>query len=181
MNWLPIKGFERYYEISDEGCLRSLDRTIVDINGNSRKLKGRDMKTEINNSGYVLGRMRRDGEITTRTIHRLVYETFIGEIPEGLEIDHIDNNKTNNKLSNLRLLTRAENMQRVDNNRKTKVAILYKNGTRKEYNSIVEAAKCSGISRDTITRITSGKSTGYMVFHKHSIQNIVLVKDLDTK
>ena len=45
----------------------------------------------------------------SRPIHRLVWETFKGEIPEGLEIDHIDNNRKNNSLSNLQLVTRAEN------------------------------------------------------------------------
>ena len=181
MNWLPIKGFEGYYEISDEGILRSLDRTIITSNGNSRRLKGQEIKPNPNNKGYLQGRMRRDGEQTTQTIHKMVYETFIGEIPEGLEIDHIDNDKTNNKLSNLRLLTHSQNMERVDNNRKTKIAILYKNGIKVEYPSITEAVKNTGISKDTFTRILNGKSTGYMVFHKHSIQQIVLVKDLDVK
>ena len=44
-----------------------------------------------------------------RPIHRLVWETFNGEIPEGLEIDHMDNNRKNNALSNLQLVTRTEN------------------------------------------------------------------------
>lgn len=42
--------------------------------------------------------------------HRLVWETFNGDIPNGFEIDHIDNDKTNNRLDNLRLVTRSENM-----------------------------------------------------------------------
>ena len=42
--------------------------------------------------------------------HRLVWETFNGKIPTNLELDHIDGNKHNNKLSNLRLVTHSENM-----------------------------------------------------------------------
>ena len=44
-------------------------------------------------------------------VHRLVWETFKGEIPEGLEIDHMDNNRKNNALNNLQLVTRAENIR----------------------------------------------------------------------
>ena len=43
-------------------------------------------------------------------VHRLIYETFCGEIPKGYEIDHIDTNKENNELSNLKICTHRENM-----------------------------------------------------------------------
>ncbi len=42
-------------------------------------------------------------------VHRLIWETFKGEIPNGLTVDHIDKNVQNNDLSNLRLLTREKN------------------------------------------------------------------------
>lgn len=42
--------------------------------------------------------------------HKLVYETFKGKVPEGLEIDHIDNDPSNNKLENLQTLTKRENL-----------------------------------------------------------------------
>lgn len=43
-------------------------------------------------------------------LHRFVYETFVGKIPSCMEIDHIDTNKNNNSLDNLRLATKKENM-----------------------------------------------------------------------
>lgn len=46
------------------------------------------------------------------TESRLVYAYFIGDIPENYDIDHIDNNPYNNKLNNLRLLTREENLRK---------------------------------------------------------------------
>lgn len=45
-------------------------------------------------------------------VHRLVWETFKGEIPDGYEIDHIDGDTSNNSLSNLQLLTRRENTRK---------------------------------------------------------------------
>lgn len=47
----------------------------------------------------------------TRQVHRIVWETFNGEIPEGMQIDHIDNNRQNNALFNLQLVTPKENSQ----------------------------------------------------------------------
>jgi hypothetical protein len=48
--------------------------------------------------------------------HRIVWESFNGKIPNGLEIDHIDRNKHNNKLKNLRLVTHSENcLNRIKN------------------------------------------------------------------
>lgn len=46
----------------------------------------------------------------TYSIHRLVYETFIGPIPSNMYVDHIDGNRSNNDVSNLRLVTQSENM-----------------------------------------------------------------------
>ena len=47
-------------------------------------------------------------------IHRLIYSNLVGEIPKGYEIDHIDRNRHNNNLSNLRLVTKKENNQNKD-------------------------------------------------------------------
>jgi hypothetical protein len=43
-------------------------------------------------------------------VHRLVYESFRGPIPDGLEINHIDGNKKNNSLENLEAVTRKQNL-----------------------------------------------------------------------
>lgn len=47
----------------------------------------------------------------TPLIHRIVYETFVGDIPEGLQINHLDGNKSNNHLSNLEVCTASENIK----------------------------------------------------------------------
>lgn len=47
----------------------------------------------------------------TPSVHRIVYETFVGDIPEGLQINHLDGNKSNNHLSNLEVCTASENVK----------------------------------------------------------------------
>lgn len=58
-------------------------------------------ETSHNNWGY--------SHFKTMNVHKIIYETFKGKVPKGLQIDHIDNNKTNNKLKNLRMVTATEN------------------------------------------------------------------------
>ena len=61
-------------------------------------------------SGYVFFSVKINGVRKATSVHRLVWETFNGEIPVGYEIDHIDGNKQNNALSNLRCVTHIENL-----------------------------------------------------------------------
>jgi hypothetical protein len=56
-----------------------------------------------------------------RRAHRVVFETFVSKIKHGLEIDHIDGNKHNNNVTNLRLLTHAENCQSFWNKKLGKI------------------------------------------------------------
>lgn len=65
-------------------------------------------KLYVNNKGYILVGVQKPKETQIR-VHRLVYETYIGDIPQGYEIDHINTIKTDNRLENLRCVTRKEN------------------------------------------------------------------------
>lgn len=63
-----------------------------------------------NNVGYVLCTVQ--GDKRHVLAHRIVYETFHGEIPEGYEIDHINSVRDDNRLCNLQLLTHTENLKK---------------------------------------------------------------------
>lgn len=92
------------YEISNLGnCRRKL------ILGDYKIIKG-----SIQNRGYRYFQINRNGKRTNYLFHHLVAEQFISKRPEGLVIDHIDRNKLNNNVNNLRYVTQKENCCNTD-------------------------------------------------------------------
>ena len=74
-----------------------------------------------NNAGYFIIQLER-----CYTIHRIVAETFLGSIPEGYDVDHLDGDKSNNSVTNLEIVTHQENMRRYyELRRKSGVKITY--------------------------------------------------------
>lgn len=71
----------------------------------------------LNHTGRIIEGSERNGYLRVNLAdghyskHRLIWETFNGEIPEGMVIDHIDGNRKNNNISNLRLVSQADNMK----------------------------------------------------------------------
>lgn len=113
---------ERIINMENEICLGDKVFKILNMSGKTKKLINDEgliltifsKKEAEGNVGYG-SKNPKTGYYTTRVdgtnkyVHRLVWELFKGEIPEGYEINHIDGNKANNKLSNLELVTRQEN------------------------------------------------------------------------
>lgn len=65
------------------------------------------------NKGYLQLHTSRNGKCLDKSVHRLVWETFNGEIPEGLQIDHKNSVRDDNRLENLQLLTQLENVRKA--------------------------------------------------------------------
>lgn len=110
--WKSIPGYEGYYSASNLGRIKSETRIIQRKDGGRGKVvsyKERLMSTPPNGKGYCSFPAMRDGKRTSMEVHRIVYLTWHGEIPDGLRVDHIDDNKLNNHLDNLQLLTPREN------------------------------------------------------------------------
>lgn len=97
----PVKGYEGLYEVSDYGCVRSLNYNHT---GTCKELKNKK-----NCYGYEQIGLCRGGKPKYFSIHRLVWEAFNGPIPEGLQIDHINTIRDDNRLANLRVVTSKEN------------------------------------------------------------------------
>lgn len=98
--WKDIAGFEGYYQVSNLGRVRSLDRYVNSKHG-KRLSKGKIIKLSLNGDGYYFLTLSKGHIATPARVNRLVAEAFI-ENPEGLPvINHIDRNKQNNQVENL--------------------------------------------------------------------------------
>ena len=102
--WRTVKGFEDY-EISSFGRLK---------NSRSRVTKG-----SVSAGGYMTTNLRKDGESHFKYFHVLVAEAFLGYVAnKGVIVaDHIDADKTNNKLSNLQVISHRENLTKDRDNK----------------------------------------------------------------
>ena len=105
----PIKGFEDYHICDDGRVYTTKISPRYNPEGELRILKPRKHPSGYLYIGMYVGEGK-DKQRFWRRVHRVVYETFGGKIGEGREIDHIDGNKHNNDITNLRVVTRSQNM-----------------------------------------------------------------------
>lgn len=111
--WREINGFEGFYEVSSEGRVRSLDRTITNSKGVAVRLKGKYLSPSIAGD-YLTLLLCREGFQKAKKVHLLVLETFVGPRPGPSDYwhgCHNDGNVRNNALSNLRWDTRLGNVK----------------------------------------------------------------------
>ena len=102
--WRAIKGYEGYYEVSSLG-------RVCSLHSGHGKTPGRLKKLSDHARGYKFVKLhRRDGSCRAPLVHRLVVEAFIGPIPDGYEVNHIDGDKRNNCVTNLEIVTRQQNI-----------------------------------------------------------------------
>lgn len=113
--WLPIVGYEGYYEVSDQGQVRSLDRLVNRGPCGFILKRGvvlRQKKRGLSESGpkYASVCLKVHGQSKTFSVHRLVLQAFVGPCPRGQEGCHNNGQSLDNRLSNLRWDTRSSNI-----------------------------------------------------------------------
>lgn len=109
--WKPIPGYEGFYEISSHGSVRSVDRNITYKDGREYFYKGKTLVPRVDRVGCKYVHLYINGKRRAFTIHRLVAIAFIENIENLSDVNHIDGNRLNNRVSNLEWCTHAENMQ----------------------------------------------------------------------
>lgn len=135
--WKDIPGYEGHYQASNFGRIRSLKFNKLRI-----------LKLGNDGCGYYIVQLYLNNVAKSLHLHRLVWITFYGPIPEGLQINHKDENKSNNSLANLELVTPSQNTnygtrnKRVSEKLGKRIQMLDKNNNiLKTFNSIKEAAQ----------------------------------------
>ena len=112
--WKDIPGYEGWYQVSNLGNVRSVDRMIEQWSryGHTitRNLKGKMITSTDNGNGYKIVGLKKNQVVDSRYVHRLVAEAFIPNPDGKLEINHKDFNKANNSVDNLEWVTRVENV-----------------------------------------------------------------------
>lgn len=161
--WLPCPEYEDIYLISNYGRLKR-------IQGGERRQVGRILRAHKSNVGYVIYPLSREGKTIYALAHRLVMRAFVGDCPPEITVNHLNGNKTDNRLENLEYATQGENnlhAVRVLGHRqgeKHYKAVLTDNQVReiktllREGVSTYQIAKLYGVSASAIRAIKSGRS-----------------------
>ena len=140
MNWKPIKDYEGYYEISDTGIVRSLDRTVPDSKTGIKRIKGRTMKQSENKDksrhgdGYYVVNLRKLHNSCVIQVHKLVANV------ENLEWATYSDNNIHALSNGLRQPRGNAIMQRTLDGKLVSV-----------YRSACEASRQTGIGRAMIS------------------------------
>lgn len=109
--WKDITEYEGYYQVSNLGRVRGVDRYVGYKNGLKRLYKGKILKLRSNKYGYMYIKLNKYGNSKNAILHRLVATAFI-ENKDGLgQVNHIDGNKSNNNVSNLEWCDHSHNQK----------------------------------------------------------------------
>lgn len=159
--WRDIQGYEGMYQVSNEGRVRSMDRTIRTSTGD-RFYKGRIISGRVTN-GYIYFDLYVMGKRKEARANRLVAEAFIPNPNNLPEVNHIDENPSNNKVENLEWVTHKQNMnhgtcqERRARKQSKRVQMISNGVVINEFCSMREAQRVTGIGCGNISHCCQGK------------------------
>jgi hypothetical protein len=108
--WKPVVGYEGWYEVSDQGRVRSVERVVPNGKGGTKRMKAKMMTcTGRASQRYLFVSLCKNNKPQRLLVHRLVLEAFIGPCPEGMETLHGEGGSYDNRLANLCWGTKEEN------------------------------------------------------------------------
>lgn len=133
----------------------------VNENGEVFSTRGKLLCQWTDNVGYKQVVLYRDGKRYYKRVHRLIYEAFNGKIPDKLMVNHIDEDKNNNNLSNLEIITNRQNIKHFHdyNELKSYDISVYKksdNSFHNRYSSLRSLSIDLKLNRKTVASIING-------------------------
>lgn len=159
--WKDIEGYENLYQVSNFGRIHSLDRFVPRKTGTVQKVHGRILKLIEDKDGYLQVSLWKENKMKKAKVHRLVGEAFIPNPNNLSEINHINEMKNDNTVSNLEWCTRKENIN---------------HGTRTEQAAKAKRRPVIGINLDTGNKNTfkSMRKTIKFGFHPSAIRKVCM-------
>ncbi len=155
--WKDIPGYEGYYQVSNKGRIRSLDRIKI--------IKGQILKQMDNGRGYKKVTLCKNGRYKQTYAHRLVGKVFLDNEENKRTINHKDGDKSNNKVNNLEWATYSENERHKLLNNGRKITFEQAKEIRKKYNTgeytQQDLANEYGLDQTYISKIILNQSWDY--------------------
>lgn len=108
--WKDIKGSEGYYLVSNNGNVKTAARLVAHYRGGLSKLPEKIKSQAIHPQGYMRVGFCKNGKMSSHSVHRLVAIAFISNKENKQEVNHINGNKSDNRVENLEWCTPKENM-----------------------------------------------------------------------
>lgn len=99
-----VINYEGLYKVNPETA------EIISVNYNKTGVSKQIKTYQDKKTNYCRVRLSKNGKVKTYYVHRIVWESVNGKIPKQYQINHIDENKSNNSIDNLELLTPIENI-----------------------------------------------------------------------
>lgn len=168
--WKDIKGYEGLYQISNLGNVKSVKRRIKYSNGTIVSYPEKILKGFISTSGYKAVDLYENKKKKKFYIHRLVAEAFVDNPLNKPEVNHINENKLDNRFENLEWCTSSENklagtvIERANKTRKDRKTAYKKVGMYNLNNDLIQifdnigiAEKSTGVNRKTIYNSCNNK------------------------
>ena len=153
--WKDIEGYGGLYQVSNLGRVKSLNY--------NRTKKEKILKPRSNKDGYLNVNLYKEGRMKTCLVHRLVAKAFIPNPDNKSQVNHRDEDKTNNCVDNLEWMTRRENINygtRNERSGKSQSMPIYginvKTNERIEFPSTMEAER-NGFNHSTIVDCLKGR------------------------
>ena len=163
--WKAIRGYEGIYEVSNFGNVRSLPRYKRGNFDSKVFIEGKTIKQVKNNRGYYIVQLSKNNKVKNFSVHRLVAEAFIPNPNNFPQVNHKDEDKSNNIVSNLEWMTLKRNINYGTRNKRM---ALTKGKNVKAFDddgnfimgfcSMAVAEKITGINQGDISRCTLGKT-----------------------